>query len=122
MSRRPGDLPEPEEALLGIVRPDPEKEAEQEKVRAENAQLRQLYLTGLMQNPLFREWLMANLMDFQTFGNPIAVTPTGFPDPMATQFHLGMKAAGWKLWAFFDDLCPELASQMRRESTAPRLR
>lgn len=118
--RARGELPEPEERLLGIERPTVEEEAEAEKIRSENAEIRRLFLRSLIENPLFREWLMEQLNAFQTFANPLAVSPTGFPDPMATQFHLGMKAAGWVLWTVFDDLAPELASLMRREAMKPK--
>lgn len=120
MTRARGELPEAEEALLGIERPTPEQEAEAEKLMTEKAELRRAFLIGLMQNELFREWLMEKLTGFQTFGNPFGVSPTGFPDPLATQFHSGMKAAGWSLWTEFDDLTPELASLMRREAARPK--
>ena len=120
LTRARGELPEPEEALLGIERPTLEQEAEAEKHRKENDEIRRLYLIGLIQNELFRAWLMEQLNAFQTFANPLAVSPTGFPDPMATQFHLGMKAAGWMLWTTFDDRAPELTSLMRREASKQR--
>ena len=115
MTRRPGELPEPEEALLGIVRETPEQEAEAQKIRDEKAELRKRFLIGMMENPLFREWMMEQLIAFNTFGNSFGAGPTGFPDHMATQFQLGMKAAGWALWVQIDDLAPEFASLMRRE-------
>ena len=107
-------LATPEELILGQVRPTPEQEAEAEKIRAEKAEVRRMFLVGLMQNALFREWLMEQLNGFQTFGQPYSVTPAGFPNEMGTQFQLGMKAAGWFLWEQFDNLAPELASLMRR--------
>ncbi len=115
MSRQAGELPPEEEALLGIERPTPEQEAAAEKERKERAELRQAFLRAMLQNELFREWLMEQLEHMGTFANSFGAGPTGFPDHMATQFQLGMKAAGWHLWTMFDDAEPELASLMRRE-------
>lgn len=119
MSRERGELPEPEEQLLGIIRPTIEEEAEAEKRRTEDAQLRTVFLRNLMENDMFREWLMEVLMGFGTFTNAFGAGPTGFPDHMATQFQLGQKAAGWHLWTMFDDIAPELASLMRRTAGRP---
>jgi hypothetical protein len=58
--------------------------------------------------------MMKQLNGFGTFENSFAASPTGFPDPLATQFKLGMKAAGWHLWEVFDTASPEFASAMRR--------
>lgn len=113
--RQRGELSPEEENLLGIQRLTPEEEAEQEKIAKEKLEVRRLFLTGLIQNEMFREWLMEQLVGFNTFTSPFAAGPTGFPDREATQFQLGMKAAGWHLWEAFDNLAPELASLMRRE-------
>lgn len=115
MSRARGELPPEEESLLGIERDSPEQEAEAKRAFDEAQEFKRRFLVTLMQNQSFREWLMPLLDEFGTFENSFGVSPTGFPDPMATQFKLGMKAAGWRLWTLFDDLAPELASQMRRE-------
>src|SRR5579863_1688125 len=115
MTRARGELPEPEEQLLGIERPSIEQEAELERVRKERNELRRRFLVQLMETDLFREWLMEQLMGFGTFENSFGAAPNGFPDRCATQFKLGMKAAGWHLWETFDDLAPALASLMRRE-------
>lgn len=115
MTRPRGELPEPEEDLLGIVRQTPEQEAEAEQRRKEELELRQRFLIGLMQNPLFRVWLMEQLVAMGTFDNAFGAGPTGFPDPLATWFQKGMKAAGWNMWCIFDDVAPDLASLMRRE-------
>lgn len=117
MTRARGELPAPEEALLGIQRPTLEQEQEAERIAAEKAELRKAGLIQLMRQDWFREWLMGWLVQFGAFDNPMAASPTGFPDPMATQFYLGRKAAGWELWAHFDDLSPDLASLMRREAS-----
>lgn len=115
----PGRAITPEEAILGVERPTPEQEAEAKKLADEKAEVRRRFLLGLIHNELFREWLMGHLLAFQTFSQPFGVSPSGFPDPMATQFHLGMKAAGWTLWEEFDNLAPEMASLMRREASKP---
>lgn len=120
MTRQRGELPEMEEALLGIERPSIEEEAEAERIQAEKLELRKLFLVNLMRNDTFREWLMQLLIEFHTFDNPVAASPTGFPDANATFFLLGKKAAGWQLWTTFDDLAPELASLMRREALSRR--
>lgn len=121
MTRRAGELPEPEEALLGIVRLTPEQEEEQQKAAQERADLRKRFLVAQMSNPLFREFLMEVLLGFGTFENSFGAGPTGFPDNEATQFKMGMKAAGWYLWTLFDDASPDLASLMRRERFKPQL-
>jgi hypothetical protein len=110
----------PEELLLGIERPTPEQEAEAEKTRKKKIELRRAFLIQQMQNPLFREWLMEKLARLQAFSRPFGLSPTGFPDPMATMYYQGMKDAGWSLWEEFDGVAPELASQMRREAGQPR--
>lgn len=115
LTRARGELPEPEEQLLGIERDTLEQEEDKRRIQAENAELRRLFLVGMMQNPMFREWLMDQLIFFDTFIHPIAVSPAGFPDPLATQYQMGMKAAGWHLWTAFDDVAPEWTSLMRRE-------
>lgn len=115
MTRARGEIPEPEEALLGIERPSIEDEASEQKRAVEKAEIRRRYLTSLMQQGEFRRWLMEQLVGFETFGSPFGISPSGFPDPLATQFRLGMKAAGWHLWEQFDEIAPELASLMRRE-------
>lgn len=115
MTRARGELPEAEEALLGIERQTPEQEAEAAKTAAEEAHLEDVFLRDLIANPLFRKWLWTKLQSFNTFGHTFAATPTGFPDPNATWFHAGIKAAGWSLWEEFDNLSPLHASMMRRE-------
>lgn len=120
MTRARGELPEPEEAMLGIERPTLEQEAEAQRVVDEKAELRVAYLRVLMESPVFREWLWEQLQLFRTFENTFGFGPTGFPDPMGTQFALGMKAAGWHLWEIFDNNTPDLASLMRREATKPK--
>lgn len=116
MTRLRGELPEPEEQLLGIERPTPEQEAQAEKIRAEKVELRRRFLVAMMENPLFREWLMEQLVGFRTFERPFGISPAGFPDHEATKFQDGLRAAGWHMWAIFDDVAPELASLMRREA------
>lgn len=116
MTRQRGELPEPEEQLLGIERPTPEQEAEAERNRLEKLEVRRVFLLNLMQSDLFRAWLMETLVAYGTFENSFGAGPTGFPDPNATWFQAGMKAAGWNLWCVFDEVSPELASLMRRES------
>lgn len=116
MTRARGELPEPEERLLGIERPSLEDEAESDRKLAEAAELRRLFLVGMMERPMFREWLWSVLDGFGTFQQQFGASPGGFPDPLATQYSMGMKAAGWSLWTTFDDLDPDLASLMRREA------
>ena len=116
MTRARGELPEPEEALLGIERPSIEEEEAQAKTIEERKQLRRAVLLQAFGHEEFRAWLMEKLIGFNTFGQTFAASPSGFPDPNATFFHLGMKAAGWALWEEFDELSPELASLMRREA------
>lgn len=104
-----------ERELLGIERPSPEEEAAEERRLADAAEVRKAWLIGQMQNHMFREWLMEILVGFGTFSTMFGAGPSGFPDPLATQFQMGRKAAGWELWTTFDDVSPELASVMRRE-------
>lgn len=111
------DIPTPAQAILGGEQLTPEQEAEAKKVRDEKAEVWRRYRLSLIENPLFRQWLMGHLLAFQTFSQPYGVSPAGFPDPLATQYHMGLKAAGWVLWEEFDNLSPELASLMRREAS-----
>lgn len=104
-----------EKELLGIDRPTPEEEEATARKLAERIELRRLFIVAQMENPMFREWLMEQLVALGTFENAFGAGPSGFPDHMATQFQLGRKAAGWDLWTLFDNAAPELASMMRRE-------
>lgn len=115
MTRQRGELPEPEEQLLGIERQSPEEEAAAEKKAREERELVRLYLVERMRETIFRDWLMKWLVHFGTFNNTFAASQLGFPDPQYTFFRLGMKAAGWDLWEEIDNISPELASLMRRE-------
>lgn len=117
MTRRRGELPEPEEQILGIERETPEQEEQADKVRKEKLELRKMLIKGLLENDLVRELLMEWINGFGTFENAFGAGPTGFPDHDATQFKMGMKAAGWYLWMQFDDPFPDLASLMRREAS-----
>ena len=119
--RRRGELPPLEESLLpegSIV--SPEDEAAEAERYAERVQMRKTWLTIRMQDPAFRVWFMEILLGFGTFSNAFGAGPSGHPDPMATQFQLGQKAAGWHLWCMVDEACPDLASLMRREQATAR--
>lgn len=120
MTRARGELPPEEERLLGIVRPSLEEEEDAARIQAEKAELKRVALSNLMHQSWFREWLWETLTRLETFGHPVAASPTGFPDPLATQFYMGRKSAGWELWTFFDDLAPDQASLMRREASRPQ--
>ena len=115
MTRQRGELPEEEEAFLGIERPSLEQETDERRAHDEKIELRRKFLVGLMQSDLFREWLMDQIIAFGAFDNIFAAGPTGVPDNNATWFMAGKKAAGWTLWTAFDEVAPELASLMRRE-------
>lgn len=111
---------EPEEQFLGIVNQTDAQQIEQRQIADEELKVRRIYLQQLMDNPMFRDWLYGVLMEFGTFTNPMGVSPTGFPDPMATMHASGVKAAGWRLWEIFDEVAPERASQMRRQGFRPQ--
>lgn len=115
MTRHRDELPEEEAAILGLDFQTPEQEAEDQRIQKEAAELRRMFLVHLLSDQMFREWMFGVLQEFKTFDNPFGVSPAGFPDPMATQFALGMKAAGWRLWEIFDTVDPAKASLMRRE-------
>lgn len=119
MARGPDELSDEELDLLGEFRtPEERQEVEDaQKAAAEKLELRRLFLIRQMENPTFREWLMEQLSALGTFEHRFGGGPTGFPDPMATQYSMGMKAAGWHLWEQFDNIAPELASLMRREAS-----
>lgn len=120
MTRERGELTDVEEALLGIERPSIEEENEAKRVLDEKLELRRVFLAGLMANQVFREFMMQHLTWCGTFDNPLGFGPNGFPDPMGTQFLLGNKAAGWRLWEILDEISPDQASLMRREARIPR--
>lgn len=117
MTRARGELPEPEENLLGIIRPPEEEEAETKRIAEEKAELRRAGLKRLMGQDWFREWLWIQLTALQTFEHIHAAAPNGAPDRAATQFYLGRRSAGWDLWTLFDDLAPDKTSLMRREAS-----
>lgn len=104
-----------EDRLLGVHHETPEEIEQRERDAAEAALVRQRFLSGLMGSLDFRAWLMELLVEFGTFENAFGMSANGAPDPMGTQFKLGMKAAGWHLWTIFDAAEPLLANQMRRE-------
>lgn len=116
MTRAPGELPEPEELLLNIHRPTPEQEKAEEKRRAEDAELRRLFLVNIIGNPMFRGWLMEKLTQLGTFENRFACGPVGFPDPNATFFELGRKQAGLDLLEEFEKAAPDYIILMKREA------
>ena len=89
------------------------------KDQEERALVRRAFLVKQMENPMFREWLMDQLMFLGTFLAPVALTPTGVPDPYSTYFALGQQQAGWKIYTDVDAVAPELASLMRRERFTP---
>ena len=110
---RPLTSAEEEAQFLGLnARTEDDVKADAAKTEA--IELRRKFLVRQMENPMFREWLMEVLVGFNTFGRTFAAGPTGFPDHAATEFHLGLKAAGWHLFTIFDDVAPDLASKMRR--------
>lgn len=118
MTKFPGESDDP--FFPGEPRPVTDDDGSAERIQAEKAELRKTALTQLMGQTWFREWLMEYLASVNTFGITFGVGPTGFPDPNATFFHLGMKAAGEALWEQFDTLCPDLAALMRRETRIPK--
>lgn len=115
MTRTRGELPDAEEELLGIERPTEEEEAEAERELQQKAEVRRAFLFSLMQSVAFREWLMEQLVSAGTFEHRFGGSPTGFPDPMGTQYAMGMKQTGWNIWEQFDNVAPDLTSLMRRE-------
>lgn len=117
MSTRDSD---DEAEFFGLERQTPEQEEDADKSEALRLELRRQLLVGLMQNDLFRGFLMEELMWLETFGNPVIVSPNGSPDPHATFFALGQKAYGWRLWTMFDNVAPELTGLMRREFEKPK--
>lgn len=116
----PDERTDEEAEILDIYRDDPEQRADEERERAIKANFRHEMLLAQMQNREFRAWLMEKLTAFGTFGHSFGASPAGVPDPLATWFALGMKAAGWALWEEFDGLTPEWASVMRREAAATK--
>lgn len=118
MNRLPG---ESEDAFFpGEPRPKSDEDDNAQRILAEKQEQRRAGILRLMGQAWFREWLMEYLTSLNTFGTTFAATPTGFPDPNATFFHLGMKAAGTALWEQLDDISPELAALMRRETRTPK--
>jgi hypothetical protein len=90
------------------------------RIAEEKREQRQAGIKKLMEQRWFRDFLMEHLASLNTFGMTFGVSPTGFPDPHATFFHAGMKAAGESLFERIDEITPELAALMRREATAPK--
>jgi hypothetical protein len=116
----PDDLPDPEEILTGRRPPTQAETEETNRHAAEKAEFRKTFLAQLMTSADFREWLWEKLQLFGAFSNSFGVGPAGFPDPLATQFQLGRKSAGWDMFLEFDDAAPDLTSQMRRDALKPK--
>lgn len=116
MPRNPDELPDEELALLGEYRSPEERVAAEtaQKEQDQKAEIRRLFLIGLMESQPFREWLLEQLTSLGMFEHRFGGSPNGFPDPMATQYAMGMKQAAWNLWEQFDNIAPDLTSKMRR--------
>ena len=117
--RPPQPVPTAAEFVLGHTRPDPAKEEERARAAAEKREMREAGLRRLIEQQWFRDWLIGFLDELGTYDNPIAASPGGFPDPLATQFYLGRKSAGVQLVDLFDDISPDMVSLMRREARKP---
>lgn len=104
-----------ENDLLGVQQQSPEEQEAVAKKAQEERELKRAFLVSLMSDEKFRAWLWDILVGFGTFERRYGASPGGFPDDRATEYHLGMRDAGWHLWETFDDVSPELTSLMRRE-------
>jgi hypothetical protein len=110
------DLPPgPSERVIDFDGRDQERDAAQaQEVELRKAR-RKAFLQRMLTDPAGRDWLWSLLVDLNAFGTTFGISPGGFPDPLATQYHLGRRSAGWRIWTEMDDESPELASLMRRE-------
>jgi hypothetical protein len=115
------DYSDAEKDLLNISTDDPERIEGAQKERELELKWRRDLIASLMLNVYFRRWLMEKLAAMGTFENAFGAGPTGFPDPLATWFAAGRKSAGWDIWEEIDGIAPDLASQMRREASAPEV-
>jgi hypothetical protein len=106
-----------ENDLLGVQPQSFEEQEAAEQKAKEEQELKRAYLLRLMGDDQFRAWLWSVLAGFGTFERRYGASPNGFPDDRATEYHLGMRDAGWFLWETFDNVAPDLASLMRREGT-----
>lgn len=104
-----------EEEFFAVNSETAEEKSEAERKVKAALDERRRFLRHLMEADMFREWLYEVLTEFSTFNPPFGASPTGFPDPLHTQFLQGKAKAGWRLWTIFDDAAPDLASLMRRE-------
>lgn len=114
----PGESEEP--YFPGEARPTEPKDDAAQRIADEKREMRDAGISRLMEQAWFREWLMEHLVSLNTFGMTFGVSPTGFPDPHATFFHAGMKAAGEALFERIDAIVPDLAALMRREAATPK--
>lgn len=112
---RPPHTPEMED-LLGVTPEDRAADAKAFELVAERAKLRTAELKRLMGQEWFRTWMWDTLTACNTFEIIHAASPTGFPDPRATDYFLGRRSVGWDLWCLLDNLAPDHASLMRREA------
>ena len=116
LTRHPNDAPENDSEILGYdFQTQDQQEADFQEAE-EKVEIRRQFLAGLMTDAMFREWLWEQLTALGAFNNAFGSSPVGFPDPLATHFQLGRKAAGWDLWEMFDNAAPEWTSLMRREA------
>jgi hypothetical protein len=109
------DLPTPGERVIDFDGRDRAADEERGKELELRRQRHAVFLKRELNDPVFRDWMWSLLDDFGTFTKVIAASPTGFPDPRATDYHDGRRSCGWRIWVELDDAAPELASLMRRE-------
>lgn len=104
----------------GEPRPDTADDKALEIVLDQKAELLRAGLIRCLEHEWFRDWINGLLIAFNTYGHTFAATPGGFPDPNATFFHLGMKAAGTHILEQIDDITPDHALMLRREARKPK--
>lgn len=104
----------------GEPRPEEPKDDSAQRIADEKREMRDAGLKRLMEQAWFREFVMEYLASLNTFGMTFGISPTGFPDPHATFYHAGLKAAGEIFFERIDAIVPDLAALMRREAAAPK--
>ena len=96
---RPDELPEQQSAV------DP-KEAERRETKKQFAErLRREWLVEQLKNPVGREFLWGILSSAGTFEEKYGFGPNGHPNTQATEFYLGQKDLGLRLyhaWSVLD--------------------
>ena len=93
----------------------PRKVRTQQRAARDREKEAERFWVGIMETDVGRRMMWDMLTEAGTFEMRFAASPTGFPDPHATFFHLGEKAFGERLHATLMKHAPAAVLLMRQE-------